>query len=92
MWKLVISKKANRQISKLDATDRRRVERWLMENVDGCEDPRLHGHALHGVEGDRWTYRIGDYRVVCDIQDGRLVVLAIRVEHRSEIYARRRHE
>ena len=92
MWKLVVSKKADKQISKLDAANRRKVERWLMEHIEGCENPRLHGHALHGSEGDYWTYRIGDYRVVCDIQDDELVVLAIRVEHRREVYTQRRHK
>lgn len=76
----------------LDNQRRRAIQKWMLDNIDGCENPRAHGRALHGdKDGGYWRYRVGDYRVVCDIQDGRLVVLAVRVEHRSEVYTQRRH-
>lgn len=45
-----------------------------------------------GARREHWRYRIGDYRIVCDIQDEKLVVLAVRVEHRSEVYTQSRHK
>lgn len=93
MYRVEIGKRASKQISKLDNASRRRVESWLLETLDGCENPRAFGRALTGKrDGGYWRYRVGDYRVVCDIQDSRLVVLAVRVEHRGEVYAQRRHE
>ena len=59
---------------------------WLDKNVDGCEDPRERGKGLTANRSGEWRYRVGDYRVLCDIQDGRLVVLVIDVAHRSRVY------
>ena len=53
-----------------------------------CEDPRAHGKGLTANLPGRWRYRIGDYRVLCEIRDNDLVVLAIEVGHRCEVYER----
>lgn len=88
MWRLEFSKRADRQLSKMDPGVRRVVLSWLLKNVDGCEDPRAHGKGLVGDRSGEWRYRIGDYRVLCEIRDEELVVLAIEVGHRREIYRR----
>lgn len=89
MWRLVFSKKADRQLAKMDAGVRRILVGWLLKNVDGCEDPRAHGKGLTGNLSGAWRYRVGDYRVLCEIRDEELVVLALEVGHRREIYKRR---
>lgn len=89
MWRLVFSKKADRQLAKMDAGVRRILVVWLLKNVDGCEDPRAHGKGLTGNLSGAWRYRVGDYRVLCEIRDEELVVLALEVGHRREIYKRR---
>ena len=91
-WGLEYSKKALKQLDKLDKKTRREIVSWMRDNVKGCENPRAHGHVLHGKEREHWVYKPGDYRVVCDIQYDRLVVLAIRVEHRSVVYTQMRHK
>lgn len=86
MWRLVLSKKAKKQLGKIDTSQRRIIERWLAKNIDGCENPRAHGRALLGDRAGQWRYRIGTYRVICHIEDNRLVVLAIEIGHRRSIY------
>lgn len=85
-YSLVFSKEADKQVSKLDPGVRRVILKWLVKNVDGCSDPRIHGKALGANRAGQWRYRIGDYRAICVIEDDRLVVLCITVAHRREVY------
>lgn len=86
MWRLQFSKKADRQLSKMDASVRRIIVAWLLKNIDRCENPRVHGKGLSADKSGIWRYRVGDYRILCDIQDDELVVLAIEIGHRKDMY------
>lgn len=86
MWRLGFSKRADKQLSKMDPGVRRVIVAWLLKHIDGCEDPRVQGKGLTGNHSGEWRYRIGDYRVLCEIQDDELVVLAFEIGHRREIY------
>lgn len=86
IWKLNYSDKARKQLRKLGETQRAIVLSWLDKNIDGCENPRVHGKGLTGDRSGEWRYRIGDYRVLCDIQEEKLVVLAFNIGHRSKVY------
>ena len=85
-WKLEYSDKARKELQKLDHTQRAIILSWMDKNIDGCENPRDYGKGLTSDDSGEWRYRIGDFRVLCDIQDNRLVVLAFMVEHRSKVY------
>ena len=85
-WRLEFSKHADKQLSKMDPGQRRVVVAWLLKNVDGCADPRAKGKGLTAGLSGKWRYRIGDYRVLCEIRDEELVVLAIEIGHRSTVY------
>lgn len=74
----------------MDPGIRRIIVAWLLKNIDGCEDPRAHGKGLTANMSGKWRYRIGDYRVLCEIRDNDLVVLAIEIGHRREVYDHRR--
>ena len=87
-WKLEYSDKARKQLQKLDATTRAIILSWMDKNIDECDDPRVHGKGLVGDRAGEWRYRIGDYRVLCDIRDDQLVVLAFKIGHRSKAYKR----
>lgn len=89
MWRLVFSKRAEKQLSKMDGGTRRIIVAWLLKNVDGCDDPRAYGKGLAGNLSGAWRYRIGDYRVLCDIRNDELVVLALEIGHRREVYKQR---
>ena len=86
MWRLEFSKRADKQLAKMDPGVRRVIVSWLLKNIDGCEDPRAHGKGLVANHSGEWRYRIGDYRVLCEIRDEELVVLAIEVGHRRSVY------
>lgn len=86
MWRLEFSKRADKQLSKMDTSTRRIIITWLLKNIDGCADPRAHGKGLTSNRSGQWRYRIGDYRVLCEIRDNDLVVLALEIGHRREVY------
>jgi mRNA interferase RelE/StbE len=85
-WSVEIGDHAERQLRKLDAQVRRRILDWLDERIEGCKNPRHFGEALKGGRAGLWRYRVGDYRSICQILDGRLLVLALAVGHRREVY------
>ena len=88
MWSLKFSDKAEKQLSKMDSNTRRIIISWLLKNIDGCADPRLLGKGLIADHSGVWRYRIGSYRILCDLQDDILVVLALNIDHRSKVYKR----
>ena len=89
-WTVEVSVFAEKQLRKLDKPIQRRLIDWLEDRIDGCKNPRHFGEPLRGEMAGLWRYRIGDYRVICEIQDQQLVVLALAVGHRREIYLRRK--
>ncbi|HWP85690.1 MAG TPA: type II toxin-antitoxin system RelE/ParE family toxin [Terriglobia bacterium] len=85
-WTIELSEQALRDVDKLDPQARRRVDGFLYRRLAGSENPRTLGGALHGSQlGEYWKYRVGDYRLICKIEDNHLVVLVIRVGHRRNI-------
>jgi mRNA interferase RelE/StbE len=82
-----LSESADRELGKLDVQQAKRILRFLHQRIAKLDDPRSIGEALHGSRlGEFWKYRVGDYRMICKIDDDRLVVLVLRVGHRKEIY------
>lgn len=69
----------------MDPQVSRRLRKTLAA-VESLDDPRARGKALTGPLRGLWRYRVGDYRIVCDLVDSRLVVLVIDVDHRNSIY------
>ena len=65
---------------------RNMILKWIDKNLEGCTNARVHGKALTGNLAGLWRYRIGDCRLIADIQDGKLVILTLEVGHRSGIY------
>jgi mRNA interferase RelE/StbE len=85
-WRVEISRTAEKQIQKLNRTAQESLIRFLRERVQPADNPRQLGRPLHGDKGGLWRYRVGDYRLICDIQDERITVLAVRVGHRKDVY------
>lgn len=88
-WKLDYSDKARKQLHKLGETQRAIILSWMDKNIEDCENPRVYGKGLTGDHSGEWRYRIGDYRVLCDIRDEKLIVLAFSIGHRSKVYKRK---
>jgi mRNA interferase RelE/StbE len=86
-WKIELSAQVDRDLSKLDPQQSKRILKFLRERAALLDNPRSIGQALQGSRlGEFWKYRIGDYRLICKIEDNRLLILVLRVGHRREIY------
>jgi len=87
-WDYRISDQALKQLRKMGAEGKRRVLAYLDSNISGCGDPRQFGKALTGAGdlGEFWRYRTSHYRIIGSIEDEELVVLVVRVGHRSDVY------
>ncbi len=86
-WNVELSETADRELGKLDSQQRKRILKFLHDRVAKLDDPRSIGKALQGSRlGEFWRYRVGDYRLICRIEDDRLLVLVLRIGHRKEIY------
>ena len=59
---------------------------WVRKNLEGCENPRQHGKGLTANRSGQWRYRIGDYRLIAEIHEDRIVILILHIGHRSEVY------
>lgn len=87
-WTIKISERALRSLRKMDKQVARRIRDKLAE-ISTLENPRSTGKALTGSLAGVWRYRVGDYRILCDIEDNELVVIIIDVAHRREVYRHR---
>ncbi len=86
-WKIELSAQVDRELGKLDPQQSKRILKFLYERVARLDNPRSIGQALQGSKlGEFWKYRVGDYRLICKIEDNRLLILVLRVGHRREIY------
>lgn len=85
-WAIEYAETAKKQLRKLDKVAARRIVEFMDERVAPSDDPRALGKALKGSLGSLWRYRVGDYRVLCDIQDGMLTVLVLQIGNRREVY------
>ena len=86
-WRIEFATGARKALKDLDPTIVRRILKFLSERIAPAEDPRAIGEALKGSKlGDFWKYRVGDYRIICAIEDGELRVLILRIGNRREIY------
>jgi mRNA interferase RelE/StbE len=87
-WKIEFDPAALKELSKLDKPVEQRILRFLRERVARLDDPRQIGASLEGALSGLWKYRVGDYRIICSLEDARLVVLVLRIGHRREVYKR----
>lgn len=89
VWKIEFDPAAARELGKIDPQVARRILSFLHDRVAHLENPRSVGEALKGSKlGAFWTYRVGDYRIISNIEDGRLLIMVIRIGNRREVYRR----
>ena len=85
-YRIETTPKFDKEFKKLDKYTMRMIKSWISKNLEDCENPRSFGKGLTANRSGQWRYRIGDYRLICDIQDDKLIILALSVGHRREIY------
>ena len=85
-YNVELSEHFKKDFRKLDKYTQKIIRVWINKNLVDCNDPRQHGKGLTANRVGEWRYRIGDYRLICEIKDNELVILALSVGHRREIY------
>lgn len=80
------TRKADKSLSKMDAFDRKLILSWIGKNLEGCADPRVHGKGLAGDRCTEWRYRVGDYCILAEIDDCKVIILVVAIGHRRDVY------
>lgn len=88
-YELLLSERFKKDFKKLDKYTQKMLRAWIDKNLVDCENPRQHGKALTANRSGQWRYRIGDYRLICLIEDNKLIITALAVGHRREIYIKK---
>ena len=88
-WRVELADSAAKQLRKLDPQIAKRILKFLRDRIAPLDDPRSIGEALRGKElGNFWKYRVGDWRIIADLDDGVMLITVIRLGNRREIYRR----
>ena len=87
VWQIEIDRAAIKELDALDKPVAQRILTFLFERIAALEDPRSIGEALKGAKlGSLWKYRVGDYRLICNIEDGAVRILVVKIGNRREVY------
>lgn len=86
VWTINYSDRALKSLRKMDKQNARRILDFMDLRIAVAADPRQSGKPLKGELGEFWRYRVGDYRILCEIRDDELVILAATIGHRREVY------
>ena len=85
-YKILFDKNADRQLKKTNTTQQRIIVNWIAKNLENTDDPRILGKSLIDNLKDYWRYRIGNYRIIAEINDDEVKILIIEIGHRKDIY------
>ena len=84
---VVFTRSALKQLKKIDITNQKKIKQFILD-IRELNDPRSKGKALKGKLSNYWRYRVGDYRLICDINDSEIIITVVRIGHRKDIYTR----
>lgn len=87
-YNVALSERFKKEFRKLDKYIQKMIRGWIDKNLVGTSNPRIHGKGLTANRSGQWRYRIGDYRLICQIEDNELIILALTVGHQREIYGK----
>lgn len=86
MYRVIFTDKAIKTLRKFDKSVSRTILAWIRKNLDRCENPRRIGKPLTANHAERWRYRVGDYRIMAEIDDKKIIIFIVNVGHRKDIY------
>ena len=86
IYELKYEARAVKQIKKLDPATRNLIKSWIEKNLLNTDNPRQHGKGLTGSLSQYWRYRVGDYRILAEINDAEIIIIIVEVGHRRDIY------
>ena len=84
---VVFTRSALKQFKKINITNQKKIKQFILD-IQELNDPRSKGKALKGKLSNYWRYRVGDYRLICDINDSEIIITVVRIGHRKDIYTR----
>lgn len=85
-YRVEFTQGAFKELKRLDRHTAALILGWVRKHLENCEDPRAHGKGLTANRRGEWRYRVGDYRLLAKIDDGRILILILSVGHRRDIY------
>lgn len=85
-YSVVYEKKAIKSLSKIDKGQQKIIISWIEKNLVNTDNPKKHGKALKGNFNEYWRYRVGDYRIIADINDSEIKIIIFNISHRKDIY------
>ena len=77
---------ALKQLKKMDRSSAALIIGWIRKNIEGCDNPRVHGKGLIANRSGQWRYRVGDYRIITEIMDDKVIILVLNIGHQRDIY------
>ena len=80
------TQRALKDLKKLDRHTAALILGWIRKNLENCDNPRLYGKGLSANRSGQWRYRVGDYRLLAEIEDDKIIILILSVGHRRDIY------
>lgn len=87
MFQVEYTKDVIKELKKMDKHTSSMIFAWIEKNLQGCQNPRQHGKALTANHSGKWRYRIGNYRLIANIQDEKVTILLLNIGHRKNIYS-----
>lgn len=85
-YKVQLVKRAEKSLNKLDRNQREIIVGWIRKNLVNTSNPRINGKSLKGELKDYWSYRVGKYRILADIDDQSIKIIIFNIGHRKDIY------
>ena len=85
-YKVETTARFDKEFKKLDRYTQKMIKGWIEKNLVDCENPRQHGKGLTANRSGQWRYRIGDYRLIAIIDDNKLIIIALTIGHRRDVY------
>lgn len=85
-YKVIIGRKAQKELSKLDPFISKKIIKWIETNLKESDNPYLNGRQLCGTLAKYWRYRVGDYRIIAEIDDEKITILVVQIGHRRDVY------
>ena len=85
-YKVEYTEQAIKELRNIDKHTQFFILAWIEKNLVDCENPRQHGKGLTANRSGQWRYRVGDYRIIAEIEDDKVIILVLTVGHRTEVY------
>lgn len=85
-YRVRFTEAGKKELKKLDKSTAALIMAWIKKNLEGCPNPRQHGKGLTAIRGGQWRYRVGDYRLLAEIQEDEIIILILNIGHRRDIY------